>query len=107
MMFFTPGTAAFPISADVVARTWADRFVPLLDSVGVYRDGGEPPVVEDDELDIDIVLSGELLDRKMRAIYEHKSQLEGLVAVFGHELLSVALASESFRRASTASEVSR
>ena len=31
----------------VVSRTWADRFVPLLESLGVYREGGEPPIVDD------------------------------------------------------------
>ena len=83
----------------VVSRTWADQFVPQLDVLGVYRDGSKPPIVNDDELDINIVLSGELLDRKMAAIREHQSQIEGLLQVFGEELLSVALASESFRLA--------
>ena len=83
----------------VVSRTWADQFVPQLAAVGVYRDGSEPPIVDDDALDVDIVLDGELLERKMAAIREHQSQIEGLLQVFGEELLSVALASESFRLA--------
>jgi LmbE family N-acetylglucosaminyl deacetylase len=83
----------------VVSRTWADQFVPQLDAVGVYRAGSEPPIVDDAALDIDIVLDGELLERKMAAIREHQSQIEGLMQVFGEDLLSVALASESFRRA--------
>jgi LmbE family N-acetylglucosaminyl deacetylase len=83
----------------VVSRTWGDKFVPLLDSLGVYREGGEPPIVADALLDIDIVLEGDYLERKMRAMYEHKSQMEGLIEVFGADLLSVAFAPESFRRA--------
>jgi LmbE family N-acetylglucosaminyl deacetylase len=83
----------------VVSRTWADEFVPKLDAVGVYRDSSEPPIVDDAALDIDIVLDGELLERKMAAIREHQSQIEGLLQVFGEELLSMAFASESFRLA--------
>jgi len=86
----------------VVSRTWAEQFVPQLDAVGVYRDGSEPPIVDDAELDIDIVLSDEQLDRKMAAIREHQSQIEGLLQVFGEDLLSEALASETFRLAERA-----
>jgi len=85
-----------------ISRAWADQFVPMLDSVGMYRDGGQPPIVEDGLLDIDIVLEGEMLERKMAGLFEHKSQLEGLIEVFGAELLSIAFASESFRRAERA-----
>jgi len=80
----------------VLSRTWGERFVPMLDAVGVYRGGQRPPIVDDDALDIDIVLEGETLDRKMHAIFEHKSQLEGLVQTFGRDLLTEAFASESF-----------
>lgn len=82
----------------VVSSSWAHQFGPLLDSVGVYRNGAPPPIVEDKELDIDIVLSGELLDRKMAAIAEHRSQVEGLLQVFGADLMAAALTPESFRR---------
>ena len=83
----------------VLSRAWGDRFVPMLQEVGVYRDGQDPPIVDDDGLDIDIVLTGDMLDRKMRAIYEHTSQLEGLIQTFGSEVLTEALAHESFIRA--------
>lgn len=82
-----------------VSRTWADRFVPLLDSLGMYREGAEPPIIEDGMLDIDIVLEGDYLERKMEAMVAHTSQMEGLIEVFGKDLLSVAFAPESFRRA--------
>lgn len=82
----------------VLSHAWGDRFVPLLQEVGVYRDGQQPPVVDDGALAIDIVLEGEMLDRKMRAINEHTSQLEGLIQTFGRDLLAEALASESFSR---------
>ena len=80
----------------VLSRTWAERFVPMLQEMGVYRDGQTPPVVDNEALDVDVVLDGELLDRKMRAIYEHTSQIEGLVQVFGHDALAEALSAESF-----------
>jgi LmbE family N-acetylglucosaminyl deacetylase len=85
----------------VVSRTWAEQFVPLLDAAGVYREGGEPPIVSDESLDIDIALTGDMLERKMQAIYQHESQLGGLIEVFGGDRLSKALASESFCRAPT------
>jgi LmbE family N-acetylglucosaminyl deacetylase len=89
----------------VVSRSWADQFVPLLDAAGVYREGAEPPIVDDASLDIDIVLTGDMLTRKMDAIYQHKSQLGGLIEVFGRDRLSQALAAESFRRAPVSAEV--
>ena len=89
----------------VVGRTWADQFVPLLESLGVYREGGEPPIVDDEKLDIAITLDGVVLERKMAAIYEHESQVDGLVAAFGRDQLSVFMASEAFRRADLRSEV--
>ncbi len=81
----------------VISRSWADEFVPMLDSLGVYREGGEPPIVEDSDLDIDIVLEGDLLELKMAAMREHRSQIEGLLEVFGEDRMSMAFASESFR----------
>jgi hypothetical protein len=48
------------------------------------------------------VLSDEQLDRKMAAIREHQSQIEGLLQVFGEDLLSEAFASETFRLAERA-----
>ena len=83
----------------VNSRTWADQFVPLLDSVGMYRDGGKPPIVADELLDIDLKLEGEILERKMAGLFEHKSQLEGLIEVFGADVLSVAFAVEAFSQA--------
>ena len=55
--------------------------------------------MDDDELAIDIVLEGELLERKMRALYEHVSQLDALVQAFGSDTLAEGFASESFSRA--------
>jgi hypothetical protein len=83
----------------VVSRTWADRYVPRLRELGVYRDDADPPIIDDADLDIDIVLDGELLDRKVRALYEHSSQLDGLISAFGRDTLVEAFAAESFRRA--------
>jgi LmbE family N-acetylglucosaminyl deacetylase len=83
----------------VLSRTWGERFVPMLRDFGVYRDGAEPPIVDDAELAIDIVLRGELLERKMRALYEHESQLDALIQAFGSDTLAEGFASESFSRA--------
>ncbi|HEX5016746.1 MAG TPA: PIG-L family deacetylase [Actinomycetes bacterium] len=93
--FAPPGSSLYYA---VVARTWADRFVPLLDSVGVYREGAKPPIVDDERLDIDIVLEGRMLERKLAAMYEHESQMEVITELFGRDNMATAFASESFGR---------
>jgi len=97
-------TAAFAEAAPTGARlyhavysqSWAEAFVPLMERHGVFRDGAEIPVVPDDDVDLEVTLDDAEIARKMAALQEHHSQLSGLVAVFGEEVLTEAMRSESF-----------
>lgn len=81
------------------SREWGDAFLPHLQELGAFRDGAQPPVVDDDELHLDLRLDGELLALKVAAIREHESQIEGLAEAFGEDRWAEALSRESFRRA--------
>lgn len=80
----------------VISQSWADEFVPLLQSHGVYQEGAEIPIVPDDEVNLHIDLNDEEIARKMAALQEHHSQLFGLVEVFGEDLLAKAMRGEYF-----------
>ncbi len=90
-------TEAFRLSAPPGARLyyatqtpeWVQEFVPMMNRFNVFMAPGTPPVMAREQLGIDLELSPDLLDLKMRALAAHVSQLEGLMAVFG----------ENFRRA--------
>ena len=82
----------------VYSQSWADVYVPLIEPHGVYRDGSEPPVVPDEFVDVAIELDDAEIAVKMAALQEHHSQLSGLVAVFGEDLLAEAMRSEQFCR---------
>jgi LmbE family N-acetylglucosaminyl deacetylase len=94
--FAPPGAGLY---YPVVPRDWAAKYVPRLESLGVYREGAEPPVVDDDALDLDLRLDGELLDLKASAIWQHESQIAGLAAAFGEDNFVEAFDRESFRLA--------
>lgn len=83
------------------SRDWVSEFLPDLVALGAFRDGAEPPVYNDDELDLDLDLECdlELLQLKSAAIREHRSQIAGLAAAFGEERWTRAMGRESFRRA--------
>jgi LmbE family N-acetylglucosaminyl deacetylase len=81
------------------SREWGDAFLPHLQELGAFRDGAEPPVVDDDELVLDLRLDPELLALKVAAIRQHESQIAGLEEAFGADRWSQALSRESFRLA--------
>ena len=81
------------------SRAWGEEFLPHLVSLGAFRDGAEPPVVDDDQLHLDLQLDRDLLELKVAAIKEHHSQIAGLAEAFGAERWTRAMARESFRRA--------
>jgi LmbE family N-acetylglucosaminyl deacetylase len=95
---------AFESSAPAGARlhyattspAWCREFVPHLNRFDVYRPG-TPPVTPLEEMSVHAELDAELLDLKLRAIEEHVSQVEGLVAAFGRDLFRRAMREESFR----------
>lgn len=74
---------------------YVERLVPMLGGVEVFTPG-TPPVTPRDELGIDFVLPEDLLDLKMEALAAHKSQVEGLLAVFGPELFREDASAEWF-----------
>ena len=87
----------------VQSTAWGEEFLPSLQELGAFRDGADAPVLADDEIDLDLVLTGDLLDLKVAAIREHESQVAGLIAAFGEADWSRAMARESFRLAETKS----
>jgi LmbE family N-acetylglucosaminyl deacetylase len=95
---------AFETSAPAGARlhyattspAWCREFVPHLNRFDVYRPG-TPPVTPLEEMSVHVELDEELLELKLRAIEEHVSQVEGLVAAFGRDLFRRAMREESFR----------
>jgi LmbE family N-acetylglucosaminyl deacetylase len=88
--------SVFPTSR---AEEWLEQLAPF----NIFLPG-TPRIVADDELDIGFELSPELLDRKLRSLKEHVSQIEGLHQVFGDEGLGRFLSIEAFVLASTKEE---
>jgi LmbE family N-acetylglucosaminyl deacetylase len=83
---------AFRVAAKSGARLYhatktpeyLERLGPVLGSVVFAPE--RPPVTDREDLAIDFELDDELLDLKMKALEAHRSQFEGLLAVFGQEL---------------------
>ena len=84
----------------VFPTSLADRWLEKLEPFDIFLPG-TPRIVPDEDLDIGFVLSPDLLDRKLRSLKEHVSQIEGLHGVFGDEGLGRFLALESFVLAAT------
>ena len=80
---------------------WADEFVPRMNKFNVFEPG-YPPVTPRNELGIDLELTDELLDRKLRAIEAHVSQVEYMLKYFGQDFFREAHKIELFRLAATA-----
>ncbi|MFB3738560.1 MAG: PIG-L deacetylase family protein [Candidatus Velamenicoccus archaeovorus] len=77
---------------------WAERWVPIYNRFDVFRPG-TPPVTAREELGIDFQLPPDLLELKIKAIQEHQSQVEGMVAAFGEDIFRGAMAEETYRLA--------
>jgi LmbE family N-acetylglucosaminyl deacetylase len=97
-----PGAALYHA---VYSSDWSAAFLPHLLELGVFREGAEPPVV--DQPDLDLVLEGALLSTKIAAVQEHRSQISGLAAVFGEDRWAQAMSRESFRKVMTAPPAGR
>jgi LmbE family N-acetylglucosaminyl deacetylase len=74
---------------------YVERLVPMLGGPEVFAPG-TPPVTRREELGIDFVLPEDVLDVKMEALAAHRSQVEGLLAVFGQELFREDASAEWF-----------
>jgi LmbE family N-acetylglucosaminyl deacetylase len=76
----------------------AEEWLPKLEPFNIFLPG-TPPITPREELGINYVLSPEELDRKVKAIQEHASQIEGLLHVFGEEGFRLFMAEETYRLA--------
>jgi hypothetical protein len=74
---------------------WAEEWGPKLAPFNIFRPG-TPPRTATDELAIHFMLPDDLSDLKFAAISAHESQVEGLIHVFGRDLMQ-ALGQENFR----------
>ena len=75
---------------------WVARFKPRLDEFNVYM-GVEPPAHTRDQCNVFLVLEGELLEIKLRAIRAMTSQVEPLVAGLGEDFFREGMVEEAFR----------
>jgi LmbE family N-acetylglucosaminyl deacetylase len=82
------------------SQEWADTWVERMNEFDIFRPG-TPVAVRASELDLVYDVPPDILAMKMRALGEHKSQLEGLFTVFGEDRLAEAMQRESFRRVGT------
>jgi LmbE family N-acetylglucosaminyl deacetylase len=100
-------TAAFDRVAPAGARlyyatqtqAWVDEFKAEMDRFNVFMEPGTPPVTPVEELAVNLELSPDLLELKLRAIHEHASQVEGMLATFGDDYFRRAMRAEFFRQA--------
>jgi LmbE family N-acetylglucosaminyl deacetylase len=63
---------------------FAAEWVPRLEPFNIFLPGS-PPITPRDELGIAYRVEGEELERKLKAIQAHASQIEGLLEVFGED----------------------
>jgi LmbE family N-acetylglucosaminyl deacetylase len=77
---------------------WLAKYREPLDALNVYM-GAEPPCTPEDELSIDEVFTGDLLDTKLRALRCQISQIEPLIDALGEDFVREGFAEEAFRRA--------
>ena len=82
-----------------VTAGWADEWVATFNRFNVYMEPGTPPVTPEDELSIDFVLPPDILECKLRAIEQHVSQVEGMMAAFGEDVYRRSMRAEWFRPA--------
>jgi LmbE family N-acetylglucosaminyl deacetylase len=102
-------TTAFSMAAKPGARLfyatmtveWAERFAPVMNRFNVFMEPGTPPQTPVAELAINLVLSPEQLERKLRSIAEHVSQSEGMLEAFGVNWFRESMAEEYFTLAAT------
>jgi hypothetical protein len=82
-----------------VIPSWAEEWVPKLNRFNVYMEPGTPPITPEGDLSIDVALPEDILDRKLRAIEQHASQVEGMIAAFGEDVFRTGMRGEWFRAA--------
>jgi LmbE family N-acetylglucosaminyl deacetylase len=84
------------------SEDWAAEILPRLQPFAGFRPG-TPPVFAADDLAIAYELDQELMELKLRAIHEHTSQVEGMLATLGDDFFRVGARSEYFQLGMTKS----
>jgi LmbE family N-acetylglucosaminyl deacetylase len=84
-------------------RRWGD----LNRKMSVFPAGSTPPVTSESELALDVRCRGEVLQRKVRALRSHTSQVEPLVAAVGVGTFAQWWSQEAFVDAATALDAAR
>lgn len=77
---------------------FAAEWLPKLEPFDMFLPGS-PPITPREELAISFALPPDILERKVKAIEAHESQIEGLLEVFGEEGFRAFMAEEFFRLA--------
>jgi len=80
---------------------WAERFVPVMNRFNVFMGPDVPPVAPRDEIAIIYELPPDALERKLKAIEAHTSQVEGMLNAFGQDFFREAHREEFFRLVQT------
>ncbi len=78
-------------------RAWIEEWGPRMAPFNVFMVPGTPPITDPEDLSIEYVLPPDLLELKLRAIEQHVSQVEGMIAAFGPDVFSGSMAVEWFR----------
>jgi LmbE family N-acetylglucosaminyl deacetylase len=77
---------------------WNDEFFAHVDPADVMMiEGMRPEAVTTDEMAVWFTCEGELLERKARALRAQASQIDGLVAAYGHDAFVHLVREEFFR----------
>jgi len=79
----------------VAPDSYRERFLPTMQSLGVFMDGALPDFAPDEQC-VHLQLTAEELERKWQGLVAQRSQTEGLFAAAGHEFMREYIATESF-----------
>jgi LmbE family N-acetylglucosaminyl deacetylase len=79
-----------------VTPEWVAEFAERMNRFNVFMEEGTPPETPAKELAVDFVLSPELMERKLKAIEAHVSQVEGMLNAFGQDFFRTAHKAEFF-----------
>ena len=96
--FYDVAPAGAPLLYATQTPEFAAEWIPKLEPFNIFLPGA-PPITPRDELAIAFELPPDILDRKVKAIEAHESQIEGLLHVFGEEGFKLFMAEEYFRLA--------
>jgi LmbE family N-acetylglucosaminyl deacetylase len=79
-----------------LARSFHCQWGPVLDRLGVWMDGAQPPSTPASRLAMDCVCSGDLLSTKVAALQAHASQTSAMIETLGEAIFAQLWSAESF-----------